>query len=60
MDIYHDFIPSSYKKDGNKKTVINETIIDIAISIFNRYLEEKNFQQIANIFKEEQILAPKK
>ena len=49
-----------YKKDSNKKTVIDETTKDIIIRVFNMYLEGKSFQQIANIFKEEQILSPKK
>ena len=40
--------------------VIDETTKDIIIRVFNMYLEGKSFQQIANIFKEEQILFPKK
>ncbi|MBQ2835965.1 MAG: recombinase family protein [Clostridia bacterium] len=48
-----------YKKDGNKKTVIDETTKDVAIRIFNMYLEGKSYQQIANILKEEKVLAPK-
>ena len=53
-------IPLGYKKDGNKKTVIDETTKDIIIRIYNMYLEGKSYQQIANILKEEKILAPKK
>ena len=52
-------IPLGYKKDGNKKTIIDETTKDIVIRIFNMYLEGKNYQQIANILKEEKVLAPK-
>ena len=38
LDIYHGTIPLGYKKDGNKKTVIDETTKDIVIKIFNMYL----------------------
>lgn len=57
--IYHGTIPLDYKKDGNKKTVIDETTKDVIIRIFNMYLEGKSYQQIANILKEEKVLAPK-
>ncbi len=53
-------IPLGYKKDGNKKTVIDENTKDIVIRIFNMYLEGKSYQQIANIFNKEKILTPKK
>ena len=53
-------IPLGYKKDGNKKTVIDETTKDIVIRIFNMYLEGKSYQQIANIFNKEKLLLPKK
>ncbi len=53
-------IPLGYKKDDNKKTVIDETTKDIVIRIFNMYLEGKSYQQIANILKEEKILEPKR
>ena len=53
-------IPLGYKKDNNKKTVIDETTKDIVIRIFNMYLEGKSYQQIANILKEEKVLAPKR
>ena len=46
-------IPLGYKKDGNKKIVIDETTRDIIIRIYNMYLEGKSYQQIANILKEE-------
>jgi len=52
-------ISLGYKKDGNKKTVIDETTKDIVIRIYNMYLEGKSYQQIANILKEEKILEPK-
>lgn len=32
--IYHGTIPLGYKKDGNKKTVIDETTKDVIIRIF--------------------------
>ena len=53
-------IPLGYKKDNNKKTVIDETTKDIVIRIFNMYLEGKSYQQIANILKEKKVLAPKR
>ena len=53
-------IPLGYKKDGNKKTVIDETTKDIVIRIYNMYLEGKSYQQIANIFNQEKVLEPKK
>ncbi len=53
-------IPLGYKKDANKKTVIDETTKDIVIRIFNMYLEGKSYQQIANILKEEKVLEPKR
>ena len=53
-------IPLGYKKDGNKKTIIDVTTKDVVIRIFNMYLEGKSYQQIANIFNKEKVLAPKK
>lgn len=52
--------PLGYKKDGNKKTIIDETTKPIIERIFKMYLEGKSFQQISNIFNEEKILYPKK
>jgi len=52
-------IPLGYKKDGNKKTVIDETTKDIVIRIYNMYLEGKSYQQIDNIFNQEKVLEPK-
>ena len=49
-----------YKKDGNKKTIIDETTKPVIERIFNMYLEGKSFQQISNIFNEEELLKPKK
>ena len=48
-------IPLGYKKDGNKKTVIDKTTKDIVIRIYNMYLEGKSYQQIANILKEDLV-----
>ena len=52
-------IPLGYKKDGNKKTIIDETTKDIVTRIFDMYLAGKSYQQISNIFKKEKLLAPK-
>ncbi len=49
-----------YKKDGNKKTIIDETTKSVIERIFKMYLEGKSFQQISNIFNEEELLKPKK
>ena len=42
-----------YKKDGNKKTIIDEATKPVIERIFKMYLEGKSFQQISNIFNEE-------
>ncbi len=52
-------LPLGYKKDGNKKTVIDETTKPVIERIFKMYLEGKSFQQISNIFNEEKVLNPK-
>ena len=52
--------PLGYKKDGNKKTIIDETTKPIIERIFKMYLEGKSFQQISNIFNEEKLLYLKK
>ncbi len=52
-------VPLGYKKDNNKKTVIDETTKDIVVRIFNMYLEGKSYQQISNTLNKEKILAPK-
>ena len=38
--------PLGYKKDGNKKTIIDETTKPVIERIFKMYLEGKSFQQI--------------
>ena len=52
--------PLGYKRNEQKKMVIDETTKDIIIRIFNMYLEGKSYQTIANILKSENILSPKK
>jgi len=52
-------LPLGYKKDGNKKTIIDETTKPVIERIFKMYLEGKSFQQISNIFNDEKVLAPK-
>ena len=52
-------LPLGYKKDGNKKTIIDETTKPVIERIFKMYLEGKSFQQISNIFNEEKVLSPK-
>ena len=52
-------VPLGYKKDNNKKTVIDETTKDIVVRIFNMYLEGKSYQQISNTLNKEKVLAPK-
>lgn len=49
-----------YKKDGNKKTIIDESTKPVIERIFKMYLEGKSYQQISNIFNEEELLKPKK
>ena len=49
-----------YKKDGNKRTVIDETTRPVIERIFMMYLEGKSFQQISSIFNEEKVLSPKR
>ncbi len=48
-----------YKKDNNKKTVIDETTKDVVIKIFNMYLEGKSYHQISNTLNKEKVLYPK-
>ncbi len=52
-------VPLGYKKDSNKKTVIDETTKDVIIRIFNMYLDGKSYQQISNTLNNEKVLAPK-
>lgn len=52
--------PLGYKKDGNKKTIIDEITKPVIERIFEMYLDGKSFQQISNIFNKEELLKPKK
>ena len=52
-------VPLGYKKDSNKKTIIDETTKDVVIRIFNMYLEGKSYQQISNTLNNEKVLYPK-
>ncbi len=52
-------VPLGYKKDNNKKTIIDETTKDVVIRIFNMYLEGKSYQQISNTLNKEKVLYPK-
>ena len=52
-------VPLGYKKDSNKKTIIDEATKDIVIRIFNMYLEGKSYQQISNTLNDEKVLYPK-
>ena len=49
-------VPLGYKKDGNKKTIIDETTKDVIKRVFDLYLQGKSYQQISNIFNEETVL----
>ena len=53
-------LPLGYKKDGNKKTIIDETTKSVIERIFRMYLEGKSYQQISNIFNGEELLHPKR
>ena len=52
-------VPLGYKKDGNKKTIIDESTKDIVIRIFDLYMKGKSFQKISNIFNKENVLNKK-
>ena len=52
-------VPLGYKKDNNKKTIIDEITKDVVIRIFNMYLEGKSYQQISNTLNKEKVLYPK-
>lgn len=45
-----------YKKDGNKKTVIDESTAPIVRKIYDMYLKGKSYQQVANELNKEKIL----
>ncbi|MBQ6282812.1 MAG: recombinase family protein [Bacilli bacterium] len=48
-----------FKKDGNRKTIIDPATAPIVKRIFDLYLQGKTFLQISNIFNEENILNKK-
>ena len=48
-----------FKKDGNKKTIIDPATAPIVKRIFDLYLQGKTFLQIANIFNDEKVLNKK-
>ena len=52
-------VPLGYKKDGNKKTIVDESKKDIIIRIFDLYMKGYSFQKISNIFNKENILNKK-
>ena len=45
-----------FKKDGNKKTIIDPATAPIIKRVFDLYLQGKTFLQISNIFNEEKVL----
>ena len=45
-----------FKKDGNRKTIIDPATAPIIKRIFDLYLQGKTFLQISNIFNEEKVL----
>ena len=45
-----------FKKDGNRKTIIDPATAPIVKRVFNLYLQGKTFLQISNIFNEEKVL----
>ena len=44
----------------HREVIIDETIKDVILRIFNMYLEGKSYQTIANILNAEKVLSPKK
>jgi len=48
-----------FKKDGNKRTIIDESTSPMIKRIFDLYLQGKSYQQITNIFNEEKVLNKK-
>ena len=48
-----------FKKDGNKKTIIDESTSPVITRIFDLYLQGKSYQQITNILNEEKVLNKK-
>ena len=45
-----------FKKDGNRKTIIDPATAPTIKRVFNLYLQGKTFLQISNIFNDEKIL----
>ena len=45
-----------FRKDGNRKTIIDPATAPIVKRIFDLYLQGKTFLQISNIFNEEKVL----
>ena len=52
-------VPFGYKKDGNKKTIVDLTTKPIVEEIFNLYLRGNSYQQVSNILNKENILNKK-
>ena len=48
-----------FKKDGNKKTIIDPATAPIIKRVFDLYLQGKTFLQISNIFNEKKVLNKK-
>ena len=48
-----------FKKDGNRKTIIDPATAPIVKRVFDLYLQGKTFLQISNIFNEEKVLNKK-
>lgn len=48
-----------FKKDGNKKTIIDPATAPIIKRVFDLYLQGKTFLQISNIFNEEKVFNKK-
>ncbi len=45
-----------FKKDGNRKTIIDPATAPIVKRVFDLYLQGKTFLQISNIFNDEKVL----
>ena len=45
-----------FRKDGNRKTIIDPATAPIVKRVFDLYLQGKTFLQISNIFNEEKVL----
>ena len=48
-----------FKKDGNRKTIIDPSTAPIVKRVFDLYLQGKTFLQISNIFNKEDVLNKK-